>query len=194
MKRPFAFILAAISCMLCIALASCGSSTLSGDLQSYSNADGSCSIELPTSKESSWTIKEGTPSSILDVSDSSDTINIRVQCVAKSQVQPLASDLDSYMDYALINTLGDLLADAALEEAEADVPEFITDSLIYDFDLSGDVKGKVFFMESERCYYTYLIMAVDEAYSGNESALLDSVLSLKETTEIPAADEESSGQ
>lgn len=185
MKKLSVLILAIATCFI---IASCGGTTITGDPQSYSNADGSLSIELPTEDENSWVIKEDTPSSILDISDKGDTINIRVQCVSKDQVKPVATDLESYRDYSMINTLGDILADADISDAEADVPEFISKSIINSFSMSGDVTGTVLYMESDSCYYTYFIMAVDKAYSSNESALLDSVLTLREITEVPAGE------
>ena len=161
MKKALRLILTAILCISCIILTSCGNTSIRGDLQSYSNADNSFSIDLPTA-------------------DSSDTVNILVQCISKNQAQPVATDLSSYMDYSMINVLGDILIDTDMSESSADVPDFISNSLTYEFSLSGDARGIVLFMESDKCYYTYFIMAVNDAYSGNENALLDSIMSLKE--------------
>lgn len=177
MKKLLPFILTIIACLM---LTSCGSTSVKGDLKSYSNGDKSFSIDLPTANDKFWVINEESPSSILDISDVDDTLNIRVQCVSKLQVQSVASDLNGYKDYALMNTLGDILADSELKESQAEVPDFITESLVYDFKLSSKVKGKVLFMESQKCYYTYYVMAVDKAYSGNEKAFDESILSLKE--------------
>ncbi len=180
MKKALRLILTAILCISCIILMSCGNTSIRGDLQSYSNADNSFSIDLPTADEDFWLINEEAPSSVLDISDSSDTVNILVQCISKNQAQPVATDLSSYMDYSMINVLGDILIDTDMSESSADVPDFISNSLTYEFSLSGDAKGIVLFMESDKCYYTYFIMAVNDAYSGNENALLDSIMSLKE--------------
>ena len=194
MRKAASFILAAALTLACLSITSCGSATISGDPQSYSNADGSFSIDLPTADESSWEINEKTASSILDISDHDDTVNIRVQCVAKSQVQPQAPDLEAYMEYSRATALGGILDDAALEDMEAETPEFITGSKIYGFDLSGDARGIVFFMESAKCYYTYFAMTVSDAYGRNEDALLDSVLTIKEITDANGGDQGKSGQ
>lgn len=180
MKRVLPFILAIISCISCVALSSCGNTSIRGDLQSYSNADNSFSIDLPTASEDFWLINEETPSSVLEISDSDDTVKLLVQCVSKDQIRPIATDLSSYMDYSLTNVLGDILADTDMNESSVGVPEFINSSLAYEFDLSGDARGVVLFMESDKCYYTYFIMAVNDAYSNNEDELLDSIMSLKE--------------
>ena len=106
-----------------------------------------------------------------------------VQCLPKSDAKYIASDLDSYEQYAMINTLEDLLSSMKLKETRIDTPDFIIKSDVQSITLEdGDntVKGIVAFMESDSCYYTYLIMAVDKAYDANEDVLLQSVLSLKE--------------
>lgn len=38
-------------------------------------------------------------------------------------------------------------------------------------------------MESEKCYYTFFIMAVDEAYSANSRVFAESIASLQELTD-----------
>jgi hypothetical protein len=43
-------------------------------------------------------------------------------------------------------------------------------------------------MESDKCYYTYLILAVDEAYSNNKSKLLATIGSLEEITAVPVTE------
>lgn len=184
MKRSISVLSAIIVCTLCAVFTSCGSATIKGDPVSYYNADKSFSIDLPTASERSWVTDEETDGSVLDITDKSDTVNIQVQCLSKSQTQHVASDLASYEDYSLVNTLSDILPRTELEGSEADVPEFITGSTAYEFSLSDGVQGTVVFMESDKCYYTYLIMAVDEAYSSNRKALLESITSLKEITEV----------
>ena len=189
MKRLLPVLSAIIVCLLCTAMASCGSATINGDPVNYYNGDKSFSIALPTKNEKSWVIDEEVDGSILDITDKSDTVNIQVQCLSKNQAKYIASDLASYEDYSLVNILSSILTRADLEGSEAAVPEFITDSASYDFSLSGGSNGTVVFMESDKCYYTYLIMAVDEAYSSNRNALLESIKSLEEITE--ASDESS---
>lgn len=187
MKRLLPILSAMIICLL---LTSCGSASIKGDPTSYSNEAKSFSIELPASSDKSWVIDENAADSVLDISDKSDTVNIQVQCLSKSQAQNVASDLESYMEYALVNTLDDTLAQTTLNESDIAVPEFITDSISYEFSMSGGIKGVVTFMESPKCYYTYCIMAVDEAYSNNKKALLESITSLEELSEAPAGNAE----
>ena len=169
-----------LSIVLCFIFSSCGNTSIKGDLKSYSNADKSFSIELPASNDESWVINEKSPSSILDISDNEDTVNLRIQCISKSQIHLVAPDLNGYKDYSLMNTLGNILENSELSESTASVPDFITETLSYDFKLSSDARGTVLFMESEKCYYTYFIMAIDKAYTNNEKALKESILSLDE--------------
>lgn len=174
---------------LCFVLGACGNTTISGDPVSYSNADKSFSIDLPTSSEEDWVINEEAADSVLDISDAKDTINIQVQCLSKDQAEYIATDLESYRDYSLANTLGDILSSLELEDTELQLPEFVNDSICQSFTLKdggNTVKGVVAFMESDSSYYTYMIMGVDEAYDGNEDALMESLLSLKELAAAPA--------
>lgn len=188
MKKILPILMAAIMCM---ALSSCGNVSITGDPVSYSNADKSFSIDLPTADEEFWIINENSASSVLDMSTSDDTVNIQVQCISKNQAGQTAGDLAAYKDYAMMNMLGDILADITLEETDAETPDFITDSMAYEFSLSGDVRGMVLFMESNQCYYTYFVMAVDKAYSGNSRVFSDSIMSLAEKTDtsVPEASE-----
>ena len=120
---------------------------------------------------------------VLDLSDEKDTINIQIQCLPKNEAQYIATDLDSYEQYAMINTLEDLLSSMKLKETKIDTPDFITKTDAQSITLEdGDntVKGIVVFMESDSSYYTYLIMAVDKTYDANEDVLLSSIMSLKE--------------
>ncbi len=48
-------------------------------------------------------------------------------------------------------------------------------------DGSDSAVGTVIFMESESCYYTYLIMATKDMYDKNKDVLMESVLSLRES-------------
>lgn len=172
--------------IICIALSSCGGASITGDPVSYTYADSSFSIDLPTAGDDFWSINENSPSSVLDISTSDDTVNIQVQCLSKKQAGQTAGDLAAYKDYAMMNMLGDILADITLEEADAETPDFITNSMAYEFSRSGDVRGMVLFMESSRCYYTYFVMAVGKAYSGNSRVFSDSIMSLQEKTDASA--------
>ena len=91
-----------LSIVLCFIFSSCGNTSIKGDLKSYSNADKSFSIELPASNDESWVINEKSPSSILDISDNEDTVNLRIQCISKSQIHLVAPDLNGYKDYSFI--------------------------------------------------------------------------------------------
>lgn len=169
--------------LLIMSLAACSTTKISGDKKTYSNADETFSIQLPAEDDQSWNVNDEATDDMLDLSDENDTINIKVQCLPKEYASYIATDLDSYTEYSMINTLEDLLSNMKLKETKIDVPDFITKSDAQSLTLEdGDntVKGIVAFMESDSCYYTYLIMAVDKTYDANEDALLQSVLSLKE--------------
>jgi hypothetical protein len=43
-------------------------------------------------------------------------------------------------------------------------------------------------MESDKCYYTVLIMAVDLAWNVNDEVLKESISTIKEISEIPATE------
>ena len=183
MKKFRIPLLAALSILLVLALAACGTTKVSGDQKTYTNAAKTFSIHLPAEDKEAWKTADDTADDELDLSDKNDTINIQVQCLPKSDAEYIASDLDSYEQYAMINTLEDLLSSMKLKETRIDTPDFITKSDAQSITLEdGDntVKGIVAFMESDSCYYTYLIMAVDKTYDANEEALLQSVLSLEE--------------
>lgn len=169
--------------VLCVSLASCGSGTISGDPVKYSNADKSFSIELPTANEEAWIINEEAPGSVLDITDKKDTVNIQVQCISKSEAQHVANDLVSYKDYSMVNTLADILSQTELKDTDVETADFITDKMAYEFSLEDNVKGTVVFMESEKCYYTFFIMAVDKAYSANSKVFAESIASLQELTD-----------
>lgn len=171
--------------VLCVSLAACGgASSISGDPVEYSNPDKSFSIELPTSEEGDWVVNEETSGDVLDISNSNDTVNIQIQCLSKSQAQYIASDLSEYEQYSMINTLSDILGDISLEEAEVQMPDFIKEGRVETFTLDDgrdSAVGTVIFMESESCYYTYLIMATKDMYDKNKDVLMESVLSLRES-------------
>lgn len=171
--------------IMCFGLYSCGNTGISGDPVTYTNASKSVSIDLP----GEWTANEEATPDTLDVTNGSGTANVQIQCLAKGQIEYIAKDLDAYTDYAMVNTLGDVLAGAEISEAEIAVPDFIKSSKAQNFTLkNGDntVKGFVITMESSRCYYTVLVMAVGDVYNSNDKALMESVLSIKEIAQVPA--------
>ena len=183
MKKIAPVFLAAI---MCFALCSCGNSTITGDPVTYSNADQSFSIDLPTANEEFWVVNEKAAGDVLDISDNKDNINIQIQCLSKGQAQYIAEDFAAYQDYAMVNILGDLVSNMEFKDSKVEVPDFAINSKTQSFTLkegSNTVKGDLVFLETDKCYYTYLIMAIDEAYDGNEGALHESLLSLKEITD-----------
>ena len=175
MKKFRVFMLAALSILLLSSIVACGTTKVSGEKKTYSNAAKTFSVQLPAEDKGSWKVNKDATDDVLDLSDEKDTINI--------QAQYIATDLDSYEQYAMINTLEDLLSSMKLKETKIDTPDFITKTDAQSITLEdGDntVKGIVVFMESDSCYYTYLIMAVDKTYDANEDVLLSSIMSLKE--------------
>lgn len=182
MKKILSTIMTA--CM-CFALASCGSSTLNGEPATFYNSDKSFSVELPSSGEDSWTINEESDDDILNVTDAGGTVNIQIQCLSKSKVYPVAADFESYQNHVMETTFADIFSGAVLSDADIDVPDFIINSTSSSFTAKKDAEGLAIFMESEKCYYTYLILTAEGGYAANEKALMQSVMSLKELTEIP---------
>lgn len=178
MKKLLPLILAII---MCIGLTSCGSGSIKGDPVSYSNADKSFTIDLPTANEKSWIINDKSASSVLDITDKNDTVTLRVECLSKNQAKNIASDLESYEQYSIMNTIGDILINAELHEKDIAVPDFATDSRGYTFKILEDAKGMMIFMESEKCYYTYFAMCTESSYSKNKKALTESILTIKES-------------
>ncbi len=173
-----------IVCM-CFALASCGGSALSGEPATFYNSDKSFSVELPSSGEDSWTINEAPDDDILNVTDAGNTVNIQIQCLSKSKARPVATDLDSYQSHVMEVTFADIFSGASLSDADVDVPDFIVNSTAGRFTAKKDAEGLAIFMESEKCYYTYLILTAEGGFAANEKALMQSVMSLTELTEIP---------
>lgn len=192
MKKVLPFLSLIIICLL---LTSCGSSSLKGDLTSYSSTDGSFSIELPAEKEDSWISDSESPENTLDISNKNDTVNIKVQCLSKNQAGYIAHDLESYRDYAMVNILGDILTESDLNEAEIKPADFITNSEAYEYSLKDGISGMVMFMESNKCYYMYFVMAVDKYFGSNEKIFTESISSLKELTDpdMSKDDTDSSG-
>lgn len=183
MKKILALIM---TVCLSIALASCGAATLSGEPAVYENANKSFSIELPTEDtedEPSWIINEKSDGDILDMKDSADTVNVQVQAVSKAKVERIAPDLESYKTYTVENTFSSALAEADLKDSDVAVPEFITNSTASTY-TAKKTEGIVVFMESDSCFYTYLIVAVKGGYDANKKLLDESILSLKEIAQI----------
>lgn len=181
MKKLITILMAMI---LCLSLFSCGNTAVSGDITTYTNAAGSVSIDLP----GKWIADEESASDTLDAVYSNGAAEVRLQCLSKGQISYMADDLAGYTDYSMINVLGDMLSDAEFSDTDIAVPDFIINNSSQSFSLrNGDdtVKGFVVFMESERCYYTCLVMAVGEVYGASEDKLMESVLSIKEITDIP---------
>lgn len=185
MKKLYALTIT-VTLLLSLVLTSCGSSIPKGDAVSYYNGDKSFSIDLPTSNEDDWSINEETTGDVLDISDKNDTLNIQVECLSKSQAQYIASNLEAYEAYAITNTLNDIYSNMELKDAKITTPNFIKNSISKSFtikDGSNTLKGALLFMESDKCYYTYLITALDDTYNSNKKAILKTVESLKEITE-----------
>lgn len=181
MKKILSLIM--ISC-LCFCMVSCGNATLSGDTAVFKNANASFSIELPAGEEGDkgstvWNINEESDGDILDMTDSKETVRVVVQGIAKQKVVNVAADFEGYKTYITENAFAELLNGAKLKDTSIDVPEFAKNSAAYKY--SGKkTEGVIVFMESDRAYYTYLVIAADGGYSANEKALKDSILSLKE--------------
>ena len=186
--------LALILC-LCLALASCGGATLSGEPTLFMNANKSFSIELPAEEtedpeNASWIINEETDGDILDMTDSAETIRVLVHGVSKAKVSRVASDLEGYKTYASETLFADLLKGSNMKDSSFEVPEFVKNSTAATF--SGKkTEGAIVFMETDKSFYAYLIIAAEGGYNGNEKALKTSILSLKELPNgAPAVEEE----
>lgn len=179
MKKPITVLL--ISCM-CFVLASCSAATLTGDLETFSNADKSFSIDLPAEDKESWIIDEETSGEILDMTEASETVNVVVQSISKAKLARVATDLESYKTYVTENTFSEFVGDAKLKETSVEVPEFVTDTQAYIYS-NKKSEGIIVCMESTNCYYTYLIMAAEGGYNANKKVIEESILSLKEISE-----------
>lgn len=180
MKRIVSLLL--ISC-LCMVMTSCGAATITGEPATYQNKDGSFSIELPTENEKSWIVNEETKGDVLDITDAKETVNIVVQCVSKSKMAPVAGELTEYESFALGNTFVQYLEGTDLETAHVEVPDHMASYSAYTYAGNG-VEGIVVFMESDKCYYTFLVRTVEDGYSVNKKAIEDSILSLQEITTV----------
>ncbi|NLD18878.1 MAG: hypothetical protein GX663_01330 [Clostridiales bacterium] len=183
MKKALSIFILAV---LCFSMTACGVATISGDPVSYSNASKSFSIDLPTKEKGDWVKNKDVSRDVLDISDANDYINIQIQCLTRSQATYIATDLATYQDYTMTNTLGELAPDMELKDAKVKVPKFATNSSTQSFTMkkgSSKIKGNLIFMESASSYYAVMVMAIDESYDRNKSALMDAILSMKEITE-----------
>lgn len=192
MKKILSIIL--ISC-LCFALASCGSATLSGEPTEFMNANKSYSVELPADnnnegKKPSWIINEETDGDILDMTDSGETVRVIVQGISKAKAARVATDFEGYKTYAAENVFVDFINGANMKEANFDVPEFVKNSSASTFS-AKNTEGAIVFMETDKAFYTYFVIAAEGGYSGNAKTLKASILSLKELTSAPAKAPES---
>lgn len=182
-------------CCICLALASCGAATLTGDPAVFMNADKSFSIELPAEEvddpeKASWIINEETSGDILDMTDSAETVNIVIQCASKDKLARVANDFAGYESFATSNTFAQYFEGITTKAAEVEVPEHISSSNAYTFTGDG-TEGLIVFMESKECYYTVFVLTVENGYSANEKVISESILSIKEIPvyEAPAEEE-----
>ena len=187
MKKIISLIL--ISC-LCFALASCGAATLTGEPTVFMNADKSFSIELPAKEtedkdKASWIINEETGGDILDITDSAETVNIVIQCASKSKMSRVAGDLTQYEKFVTENTFAPYFEGINTKTTHVDVPEHIASYNAYTF-TGKKTEGLIIFMDSEKCYYTVFVLAVENGYKANEKVIANSILSIKE---IPVYEE-----
>lgn len=173
-----------IAC-ICFAFTSCGNGALSGDPATFYNSNKSFSIELPSSGEDSWTINEEADGDILNITDANDIVNIQIQCLSKNKALPVATNLEDYKNHVITTTFEDIFSDTALSDTDVEVPDFMINSTAANFTAKKDTEGLVIFMESEQCYYTYLILTAEGGYEANKKSLMQSIMSLKELTEIP---------
>lgn len=182
----------ALALCLCLALASCGGATLSGEPTVFMNTNKSFSIELPAEEtegdETSWIINEEADRDILDMTDSAKTIRVVVHGVSKTKVSRVAADFEGYKTYATETVLADLIKGANMKNASFDVPEFVKNNASSTFS-AKKTEGAIVFMETEKAFYTYLIIAAEGGYNGNEKALKASILSLNELPDGAPAEE-----
>jgi len=101
----------------------------------------------------------------------------------------VAPDFESYKTYAAESTFSEYLKGASLKDADIEVPEFVTNSSASTYS-AKKYEGVIVFMETEKAYYTYLVVAAEGGYSANAKIIQSSVLSLKELTDAIAPVEE----
>ena len=88
MKKFRVFMLAALSILLLSSIVACGTTKVSGEEKTYSNAAKTFSIQLPAEDKGSWKVNKDATDDVLDLSDEKDTINIQVQCLPKNSRKP----------------------------------------------------------------------------------------------------------
>jgi hypothetical protein len=186
MKKLLAILLIVV---LCFGLTACGDGeySLKAEINTYTNAAGTVSIDLIDK----WIASESVPEDTLDVTYRNGSINVHIETLAKGQAAGVASDLESYAKYSRKNLEEGVLSTAKFTKEEIAVPEFINNSTEETFIIEdGDNKlnGILVFMESDKCYYTVLIMAVDLAWNVNDEVLKESISTIKEISEIPATE------
>lgn len=182
MKRIISLIL--ISC-LCLSMTACGGATLTGEPAVFQNADKSFSIELPAEEtedkeKASWIINEETGGDVLDMTDSAETVRVVVQGMSKAKAARVAADFEGYKTYVKETAFADLIKGANFKDTDIDVPEFAKNSSASTY-TAKKTEGIIVFMESDKAYYTYLVVAAEGGYKANEKIIKESVLSLKET-------------
>lgn len=164
-------------------MTSCGAATLTGEPASFQNKDASVSIDVPSEKEDSWIINEETSKDILDITDKSGAVNIVLQCVSKAQMEPVADDLQKFEEYSTAATFAAYFENIETEAADIEVPEYMESSNAYTF-TGSETEGLIAFMESDHCYYTFIVRTVTDGYALNEKVIAESILSIKELTKI----------
>jgi len=166
--------------IMCISLSSCGNSIISGKPALYSNAACTFSVELPQNDDKFWIYNDNVPENTLSLTHSSGTVDIIIQCIGKSKIEDIAPDFKAFIDYSLINNLGDILSSAKFDNTAVEVPDFISTSTARTFRIN-QMRGIVVFMESKSCYYTCIMTSTDESFDNVQQDLLESVLTLTET-------------
>lgn len=170
---------------LCTGLTACKPALFSGAPVTYYTAAETFSISLPVSDEDDWVTGEDADGNVLKLSHADDTLQIQLHRLPKAQANDIAHDLPSYRDYATVTLFSEFLSSMKLvkvqdlQSAQLLVPDFAIASAADTFSYKG-AKGFVVFMESTSCYYSYLVIAVEEIYDANEEALLESAASLRE--------------
>lgn len=164
-------------------MTSCGAATITGEPTTFENKDCSVSIDVPAENEKSWIVSEETSGDILDITDKADTVNIILQCVSKTQMKPVAKDLLEYEEYVTANTFAAYFESIESETAHIDMPEYMKSYNAYTY-TGPKTEGMIAFMESDKCYYTYIVRTVEDGYNVNEKVLNECLLSIKELTAV----------
>lgn len=69
MKKFRVFMLAALSILLLSSIVACGTTKVSGEEKTYSNAAKTFSVQLPAEDKGSWKVNKDATDDILDLSD-----------------------------------------------------------------------------------------------------------------------------